>query len=231
MICTLLAVSGLEKTSTEFRAELCRVAQRLGTSPDYLSAVMSVESKFNPAIKNPLSGATGLIQFMPSTAKRLGTTTSDLARMTATEQLAYVEKYFKQFAGHLSTEEDVYMVVFCPAGLGKGSDNILAVKDGDAASPCGAKSSVIYSENSGLDSNQDGTITNHDVGNVVRSVLAKAAAAPPIAVDVDMSVPPQVPKPSTGASSLLLIAAFGTASYVGWELAKRVRTRVRSRVR
>ena len=61
------------------------MAKRMGVSEDYLYAVMSFETggTFDPAQKNMAgSGATGLIQFIPSTAEGLGTSTSELARMT-----------------------------------------------------------------------------------------------------------------------------------------------------
>lgn len=48
-------------------------------------------------VNAPGSGAIGLIQFMPSTAKGLGTSTSALKQMTAVDQLAYVEKYFAPY--------------------------------------------------------------------------------------------------------------------------------------
>ena len=47
-----------------------------------------------PAVLFALFGATGLIQFLPSTARGLGTTTDALAGMSSVEQLNYVEKYF-----------------------------------------------------------------------------------------------------------------------------------------
>ena len=52
------------------------MAGRLGISEADLMAVMSFETggTFNPGIRNAAgSGATGLIQFMPSTAAGLGT--------------------------------------------------------------------------------------------------------------------------------------------------------------
>ena len=59
-------------------------------------AVMSFETggTFNPGIRNAAgSGATGLIQFMPSAAAGLGTSTQALAGMSRAEQMKYVEKY------------------------------------------------------------------------------------------------------------------------------------------
>jgi hypothetical protein len=57
-------------------------------------AAMAFETgeTFSPSIKNKASGATGLIQFMRSTAKGSGTTTAALAEMTAVDQLDFVEK-------------------------------------------------------------------------------------------------------------------------------------------
>src|SRR5690606_7347779 len=75
------------------------MAGRLGTRPEYILAVMSFETggSFSPGVRNGVgSGATGLIQFMPTTARELGTSTDALARMSAVEQLEYVERYFAQ---------------------------------------------------------------------------------------------------------------------------------------
>jgi hypothetical protein len=65
------------------------VADSLGARADDLAAVIWFESgrTFRPDARHPTSGATGLIQFMPSSAQRLGTTTELLARMTAEQQL------------------------------------------------------------------------------------------------------------------------------------------------
>ena len=83
-------------SDTAFQQEVSAVAGRLGISEADLMAVMSFETggTFNPSIPNAAgSGATGLIQFMPSTARGLGTTTEALAQMSRAEQMQYVEKY------------------------------------------------------------------------------------------------------------------------------------------
>jgi len=62
-------------------------------------SVMDYETggTFNPSKKNMAgSGAVGLIQFMPSTAKDLGTSVQKLSRMTKEEQMDYVGEYFKR---------------------------------------------------------------------------------------------------------------------------------------
>ena len=68
----------------EFQQKVDAIEKRLKMEPGSLLAVMNFETggTFDPAVKNRAgSGATGLIQFMPSTAKGLGTSTDALAKM------------------------------------------------------------------------------------------------------------------------------------------------------
>ena len=104
--------------------EMCA---RLGASSEYMLRVMGFETawSFDPSERNPHSGATGLIQFTRGTARGLGTSVTALARMTAEEQMHYVEKYFQPYAGRLSTLEDNYLAVYYPAALGKSDDHVL----------------------------------------------------------------------------------------------------------
>jgi hypothetical protein len=117
-------IRGLSSTSPEFREKLQGIAARNGWDADAIAAVMSVETggTFSPSIRNQSSGAVGLIQFMPSTAAALGTTTADLAAMTATQQLDYVEQYLRRTLGsrRLSLRRvDYYLAVFWPAAIGE----------------------------------------------------------------------------------------------------------------
>ena len=147
----LLRVKGANKTTKAFRKKVVEVAKRIDANPLYFMAVMSFESAetFSPSIKNFAgSGATGLIQFLPSTARGLGTTVGKLAAMTAIEQLDWVEKYFKQFTGPFKTLEDTYMAVLFPRAIRKGSNFVLFRRPSRA-----------YSQNSGLDLNENGLIT------------------------------------------------------------------------
>ena len=57
------------------------ICAKLGIEPDWLMFVMNSESGLNPAAYNPNGGASGLIQFMPDTAKGLGTTTEALRKL------------------------------------------------------------------------------------------------------------------------------------------------------
>lgn len=63
--------------------------------------------------------ATGLIQFMPSTARSFGTTNWDLYHMSNVEQLDYVKKYLSTYKGKYRSFEDLYLAIFYPAAIGK----------------------------------------------------------------------------------------------------------------
>ncbi|AVD86185.1 transglycosylase SLT domain-containing protein [Pseudomonas sp. SWI44] len=138
-----------------FRARVREIGQTLSLDPNWLMAVMAFETRrtFSPSIVNQAgSGATGLIQFMPSTAQGLGTTTAKLARMTAVQQLDYVEAYFRQYAGRIRDLGDAYMSVLWPAAIGRPDDYVLWEKD---TGPYQRQ----YNQNYGLDANHDGIIT------------------------------------------------------------------------
>lgn len=138
------------RVTQEFRVRVREIASNLNIDASWLMAVMGFETgyTFSPSIKNPGSSATGLIQFVGPTAKSLGTSTTQLARMTAVQQLDYVEKYFNQYKGRINNLGDCYMAVFWPAGIGKPDSYVIAT------SP-----SSVYNANAGLDINRDGTIT------------------------------------------------------------------------
>ena len=99
-------------------AETVRTAKNLGMDPWWLAAVISFESQWVPNIKNPRSSATGLIQFVEPTARRLGTTTAQIAEMTVRQQFRLIGEYFgPSFSGRSSypTLQSVAMQVFYPA--------------------------------------------------------------------------------------------------------------------
>lgn len=89
----------------EFMEKSKAMADRLGINHEDLLKIMNFESAgLNPQAinyqKNKQTGemepkASGLIQFMPDTAKDLGTSVEEIRKMSGTEQLPYVEKYLK----------------------------------------------------------------------------------------------------------------------------------------
>jgi peptidoglycan hydrolase-like protein with peptidoglycan-binding domain len=160
-------VPGFERCSSAFLDKLRGIALDLDVNPNFLLAVMAFETggTFSPSVKNAAgSGATGLIQFMPKTATALGTSTDDLAAMTAEDQLDVVAKYFKPYRGKLKTIEDTYIAVLLPKAVGKGGDFVLFKKP-----------STAYTQNKGLDLDGDGEITVADAADRVRKMLGGAA--------------------------------------------------------
>lgn len=149
-----------DKVSGEFVEKVKAICADLGIQPDYLMAAMAFETggSFDPAQKNLAgSSGTGLIQFMSFTAKNLGTTTAELAKMSAVEQLDYVKKYFQPYAGRLKTLEDLYMAILWPRAIGKSNDYVLW-----------SKGTKAYTQNSGLDTNKDGKVTKGEAAGKVK---------------------------------------------------------------
>lgn len=116
----LLLLDSVKLNRDAFGAKVIQIASALGIpNPDYLMGAMNIESSINPSAVNPTTGATGLIQFMPGTARALGTTVEALKQMSNVQQLDYVYKYFFPYKGKLNTFADVYLTIFYPAAVGK----------------------------------------------------------------------------------------------------------------
>ena len=142
-----------KKVSRVFRARVVWIGEALVLDPSDLMACMHWESggTFSASVRNAAgSGATGLIQFMPSTAKGLGTTTAALAKMTAEDQLDYVYRYFRPYAGRLLNLGDIYMAILWPSGIGKPDSYVLFDR---------SKAPTAFRQNAGLDVSKDGRIT------------------------------------------------------------------------
>jgi hypothetical protein len=155
------------KVSPVFKERVVWIAENIGCSPNDLMACMAWESgeTFRPDIKNAAgSGATGLIQFMPATAKGLGTTTAALAKMTAEDQLRYVYEYFKPYTGRLHNLGDLYMAILWPKGVEKPDHYVLFDK---------RKMPTAFRQNAGLDVNKDGLVTRAECLVKVNQKLAK----------------------------------------------------------
>ncbi|WJV25923.1 MULTISPECIES: hypothetical protein [Pseudomonas] len=151
------------RVSEAFRAKVVAIAQGLSVDQNWLMAVMAWETgkTFSPAARNPGSTATGLIQFLQSTAIRLGTTTAQLARMSAVEQLDYVDKYYKAVpAGRIRNLGDAYLAVLFPPAIGRPDSFVMWQRD---TGPYQRE----YAANSGLDREKKGYITRGDAVSVV----------------------------------------------------------------
>lgn len=150
------------KVSDTFRQRVAWIGQQLDFDPSWLMSVMAFESggTFSSGIRNPVSGFTGLIQFGPSAAAQVGSSEAELASMSPEDQLNYVYKYLSPYSGRIASLADLYMVVLWPAAVGKPSNYVLF------ASP-----SIAYTQNRGLDSNGDGSVTKSEAASPVQLKL------------------------------------------------------------
>lgn len=135
-----------------FETRVEQVSKALGIKPAWLMTVMYAESKMNHQAVNAYSGATGLIQFLPSTAASLGTSTVALRAMTPVKQLDYVQAYLTPYKGKMTDVYETYLAVFYPAALGK-SDRFVLFSRGSSA----------YAGNAALDVDGDGKVTKSNV--------------------------------------------------------------------
>ena len=156
------------KVSQEFRDRVIGISEAFGWSEQHdswLMACMAFESgeSFSPSVRNAAgSGAVGLIQFMPATAHYLGTTTQELAALTAEQQLQWVAMYFRPYASRILSLSDMYMAILMPKYIGA-ADNAVLFTDG----------TIAFKQNSGLDSSHDGKITKLEAASRVQAKLEK----------------------------------------------------------
>jgi hypothetical protein len=170
-------IAWVAKVSPQFKAKVIEISKRLGTNPDYLMSIMYFESGLNPSIQNKITKATGLIQIMPKFASSVGTTIEKLQKMTAVEQLDYVEKWFMSKKGKINDVEDMYMAVFNPAHVGKPSNFVLYTMPPGLTNKVECKGhNDGYCANAGLDINNDKKLTKGEAGAVIRNILQKGLA-------------------------------------------------------
>ena len=151
--------------SDGFYNKVVEIAKRIKCNPGDLMAVMNAESGLSATAVNKNGGATGLIQFMPETAKSLGTTTEKLKQMSPEQQLVYVEKYLRQAKKNAGFGDNdkigagtLYSLVYLPAYA---KQDVLA-----------SAGSSYYDENTVLDINGDGKITKNELAQIVHSHMA-----------------------------------------------------------
>jgi hypothetical protein len=166
------------ESPVEFERVLRSICSTLGINPNWLMMVMWSESRLNAQAVNKQPGdsdnaqvraasrATGLIQFMPDTALNLGTTTKALYAMNAIDQLGYVYKYFKPWAGRIKSYFDLYLVTFFPDAVGRPDDYILQTKKLSAA--------TIAKQNPFFDVNKDGKLTVGEIKRRMYESIPKA---------------------------------------------------------
>lgn len=194
----LIAVRGIENTSPAFRLKLVDVANNLGIKPDWLATVISFETggKFTPYVRNAAgSGATGLIQFMPSTAANMGTSTDELAAMSDVEQLDWVEKYLSSWKGRMRSLDDVYLAIFMPSQMGKSTDSVVA-----------SEGSKVYEQNIGFDGGGKGYFTVGDITSSIRGLYNAGVSRGTVPIE-------GIAQAATGAGIGAVLAIVGIGLY------------------
>lgn len=183
------------KVSATFRDRIVWISDQLqmpsSLGPSALMSCIAFETgrTFSPSVRNGAgSGATGLIQFMPSTAiafffssediKRMSASTKKLngqwacdklAKMSAEDQLNYVYRYFRPFTGRLKNLGDVYMSILWPLGVGQ-PDSFVLWDEGSRP--------TTYRQNSGLDVNKDKRITRGEALSKIEAIQQEGHRAP-----------------------------------------------------
>jgi hypothetical protein len=99
------------------KLKVSEISRKIGVSENDLYMVIFAESGFKTTAVNEHTQATGLIQFMPKTAIRLGTSIQELYNMNNLQQLKYVEKYFS--GRKFKNLYDLYLYTFVPIAVGK----------------------------------------------------------------------------------------------------------------
>jgi len=179
---SVLKVRGIEKLAQHELMAFIECADALAIDPDWLACVVSFETggSFDPAQKNhwaeadakrrdvPYSGAIGLIQVMPATARAMGTTPESLEAMSFTEQLEYVKKYMWTYKSRIDSLEDCYLAVFLPMAMGRPDD----YKIGNRGSA--GFDGRVYDQNAGFDRDKSGEVTRGEVCATIRAVRSAA---------------------------------------------------------
>lgn len=152
-----------------FIAKVITVAKNLGINPNWLMTIMYFESAhtFSPSKWNSARTYVGLIQFGKVAAIDLGTTRERLSKMTAVQQLDFVERYYRLWFRYLKLSAinsfvDFYLVTLFPAKVNKGLHAEIESKN---------ISGVAFARaNQAFTPNQNGKIT---VGEIKRVLLTK----------------------------------------------------------
>lgn len=156
----------------EFCQKVIDISKEIECTPDDLMTVINLETAgtFSPSVQNKDTKATGLIQFMPKTAKSLDTTTEKLKSMSAIEQLDYVKKFLingkntRKITGSIDATT-LYCLIFWPEAATKEDSFVIAKNDHD-------KTEDTYDLNKGLDANKDNVITRGDLRARVAEFMA-----------------------------------------------------------
>lgn len=113
----------MTQLGSNFYKKLVDICSEVGMNPEDLLCVMISESGMNPAAHEKTYGASGLIQFMPSTLKSMGYKgdPADFRKISGEGQLDYVRAYIKSQmplnGGPFKSAAQYYVANFYPVAL------------------------------------------------------------------------------------------------------------------
>lgn len=139
------------KENQEFTGAVQALAEKYNIDPNEVYAVIQGESAFNPSAQNA-SGATGLFQFMPTTAEELGTSTEAIRGMSAVEQVELYDKYLDRW--NYSGENRLGIMQAAPAYADRSAEEVIY-----------AEGTAAWDQNPGWRELGDGPITVRSINN------------------------------------------------------------------
>lgn len=104
----------IEDNRNEFLKKLIRISKDLKIDPLWLLHTIFHESRFDPKCRDNISGAVGLIAFLPSTLKAFinsetgkGYTPNDIIEMSNVDQLDIIKAFYKSWISELNLDKEI----------------------------------------------------------------------------------------------------------------------------
>lgn len=138
---------------------LVQISDAAGVNPADILLVHISETGGNPQAKNP-GGAVGILQWIPSTAKALGTTAEEIGNMGVSEQLDILERHAQKY--------------WKGRGIRNAADIYLLNATGGRVAHAGE---AAYEGNKVWDVNKDGTLDKSDLATQLTKVWKRSFAS------------------------------------------------------
>lgn len=175
MTATLLNAHGLARQTPLFRWLLADMCARNGWNSDPIVALISLESGFKPAARNPLGTATGLIQWTNATARSYyGMTSEQIGKLTAAEQVPLIEQFFLRARIPAGAPAIQFALSLVGRPINTPPSQSL-FRSGE----------VEYEHNKALDRDNDGHITARELGERVDAKIRALSGRPRILVPTE----------------------------------------------
>lgn len=104
---------------------LKQLSSLLGWPEKWLWLIIQIESSWNPQGVNEDTGAAGLWQITPGTAKGLGLTTGEILMMSKEQQIGLGYKLLKPYAKKVKSFTEAYLAIIYPYAIGRAGSFVL----------------------------------------------------------------------------------------------------------